>query len=241
MIQRLKAWLRHRLATQTRHGRSCFGQFGEDVCLQNYFAAKAWRENGRYGDYDAMPAGFYVDVGANDPVLNSNTHWFYERGWNGINVDALPAFKAYFDSERERDVNIHAAVSDEEKDVVFYAWPDQPVFSTVSPELARERSEKLGKPEEVRLRTRRLETILAQHLPAGQQIDFLSVDVEGHDLAVLRSNDWVRYRPELVVVESDERRVEGVMGSDMTVFMAEHDYRVGYWIQPSVIFVDGRG
>jgi hypothetical protein len=46
-----------------------------------------------------------------------------------------------------------------------------------------------------------LTKILAEHLPAKQKINFLSVDVEELDLTVLASNDWTKYRPKVVLAE----------------------------------------
>lgn len=46
-----------------------------------------------------------------------------------------------------------------------------------------------------------LAELLAENLAPGQPIDFMSVDVEGHDLEVLLGNDWTQWRPELVLVE----------------------------------------
>ncbi len=54
---------------------------------------------------------------------------------------------------------------------------------------------------EVNVPTRPLAELLDQYLPSGTAIDLLTIDVEGYDYEVLRSNDWQRYRPEYVLVE----------------------------------------
>jgi hypothetical protein len=66
-----------------------------------------------------------------------------------------------------------------------------------------------------------LSQILERHLPAGQSIDFMSVDVEGHDLQALESNDWGRFRPRFVVVE--DREVEAGR-SEIVRFMRGRGY-----------------
>ena len=48
-----------------------------------------------------------------------------------------------------------------------------------------------------------LAELLERHLPNGQTIDFMNVDVEGHDFEVLESNDWTRFRPRIIVVEDE--------------------------------------
>ena len=216
--------------------RLYYSQFGEDACVQQIFAAKAWRKTGRYGDYSDIEEGFFVDVGAHSPVLASNTYWFYERGWRGINVDVLPEAKAAFDRMRPEDMNLQLAVSDEEKEMVFYSWGPKSVYNTLDPDTAAARTEQLGAPDEIRVQTSRLETILDEHLPAGRKVDLLSVDTEGHDLQVLRSNNWEKCRPEVVVVEEHETELEGIITSDVVTFMTGVGYRVYAWTPPSIVF-----
>jgi hypothetical protein len=50
---------------------------------------------------------------------------------------------------------------------------------------------------EYKLKTRTLSSVLGEYLPAGIAIDFMSIDVEGMEIEVLRSNDWLKYSPEL--------------------------------------------
>ena len=88
----------------------------------------------------------------------------------------------------------------------------------------------------MRVQSLRLETILDRYLPAGQSISFLSVDVEGHDLEVLHSNDWSRYRPELVVVEEHKDTLREVLESDVARFLEEVNYSLYSWIKPSLIY-----
>ena len=68
-----------------------------------------------------------------------------------------------------------------------------------------------------------LAEVLERHLPPGQYIDFMSVDVEGHDLSVLESNDWSRFRPKIVVVEDEQTEAES---SDIVRFMKSQGYEV---------------
>jgi hypothetical protein len=81
---------------------------------------------------------------------------------------------------------------------------NESALNTVSDALAKERSRENPYYEierEVQLPARRLESILAENLPAGQKIDLFNIDVEGADLEVLQSNDWSAYAPRFVLVE----------------------------------------
>src|SRR5213592_2165760 len=94
-----------------------YAQNGEDVLLD-----RALR---------TQPPGFYIDVGANDPVIDSVTKMFYDRGWRGINVEPGAIF-ARLAAARPRDVNIQMALSDRAGTREFYEFPDAGGLSTLS-------------------------------------------------------------------------------------------------------------
>jgi FkbM family methyltransferase len=147
-------------------------------------------------------AGFYVDVGAHHPKRFSNTYKLYLRGWRGLNVDATPGSMALFKSVRPRDINVEAAVGGAGRQITFYLFSD-PALNTSQRELALQRADGAYRlTGEVKLATTPLADLLDEYLPKGVHIDVLSVDVEGADYDVLCSNDWNRYRPEYVLVES---------------------------------------
>jgi hypothetical protein len=50
--------------------------------------------------------GFYVDIGAADPTIDSVTRHFYDLGWRGINVVASGSALKAMDDERPRDLNL---------------------------------------------------------------------------------------------------------------------------------------
>jgi FkbM family methyltransferase len=165
-----------------------YSQEGEDRILARIFEHKA--------------EGFYVDVGAHHPTFLSNTYLFYQRGWRGINLDAAPGSMAAFRNLRPADINLELAIGEQPGSLPFHIFND-PALSTFDARVAKER-EGVGnwrvvevKPIEVRP----LAQVLEEYLPAGRSIDFLSVDVEGLDLPVLRSNDWERFRPEYILAE----------------------------------------
>lgn len=199
------------------HTRVCFSQFGEDVVV-----AAMLQTLGR----DSAP-GFYVDVGAYDPVQGSNTCMLHLRGWRGVNIDANPAGVARFQQARPNDRNVHAAVSDAEGDVDFdiYALG---AISTADPaaKAAYAREGRAQLVQTLKLRTRRLRDILAETVPPGQAIDLMSVDVEGFDLAVLRSNDWALYAPLFLLVEDPDMSLLDRPDSAIFRFLKPLGYRL---------------
>jgi len=70
---------------KTQDGYISFSQDGEDMVLRRIFSGKL--------------NGTYVDIGAHHPSLYSNTNYFYQNGWTGINIDPLPGNKLIFDAK----------------------------------------------------------------------------------------------------------------------------------------------
>jgi len=147
--------------------------------------------------------GFYVDVGANDPVANSVTRWFYDQGWHGINIEpAAHPFQRLAEA-RERDVNLNIGVSDHDDTMTFYEFPPEvDAVSTFSATQAAWHEEQGFPPVERTVEVTTLAQVFERHVEGT--IDFLSVDVEGHERQVLESNDWQRWRPRVVMVEATQ-------------------------------------
>ena len=197
-----------------RDGRLSFSQEGEDVLLQRIFEGKR--------------RGFYIDVGAHHPTRFSNTFLFYLQGWRGINIDAMPGSMRAFEKSRPRDVNIECPISDREEELTYFMF-NAPALNTFS-EREAARKDGLGTyriVERRQMRTETLASVLDKHLPNGQAIDFLSVDAEGADLQVLKSIDWARTRPEVVLAEELEADLEQVCSqSEIRTYLHDRGYRL---------------
>lgn len=190
-----------------------YSQEGEDRILQRLFEGKT--------------EGFYVDVGAHHPVRFSNTYLFYTLGWRGINIDAMPGSMEPFKKLRPHDINLEEPVSDREELLTYYIF-NEPVLNGFSSDLSKERDgindNQFHIVDTVELRTKTLEQLLDHNLPENQQIDFLSVDVEGLDLQVLRSNNWLKYMPEVVLVEIYAPSVDLLMKEDIHEYLQSLGY-----------------
>lgn len=199
-----------------------FSQEGEDGVLQRLFERK--------------PLGFYVDVGSHHPQRFSNTYRFYLRGWNGINIDPLPGSKACFDALRGRDISLELGISDCPCELVYHAF-EEPALNTFDAGVAASRDS--GLISEAKIRVCRLSDVLDQYLAPEQKIDFLSIDVEGLDLQVLRSNNWSNYRPTYVLAEAlGMRDVQHVIESDLYQYMSSVGYSLFAKCVNTLFFVD---
>lgn len=169
--------------------------------------------------------GFYIDIRAFHPQIYSSTYYFYLQGWNGINVEPMPETIKLFKKLRGRDINLELGVSQDFQKLIYHAF-DRPNCNTFCPESAerycKEDRKIIFKKE---IQTYPLSEILTQHLPIGQDIDFLNVDVEGPDLEVLKSNDWDRFRPTIVLVEDlNNISIDLIAGSELIDFMNSISY-----------------
>jgi FkbM family methyltransferase len=145
--------------------------------------------------------GFYVDVGAWDPVRLSNTYFFYLQGWRGINIDARPGSRSLFQKVRPRDINVEVGISTSAGELTYYVVEEHSPMNSFSREFLNHIGMLGEVTREIPVPVLPLAEVLERHLPKGQAIDFMSVDVEGHDLQALQSNDWERFRPRFLVVE----------------------------------------
>jgi hypothetical protein len=163
-------------------------QFGEDMILRSLF--------------QHVERGVYVDIGSHHPVYYSNTHYFYQRGWRGLNVDANPGTKHLFDVLRPRDANVEACVGLVDGETVEFFEFDRPALNTTDPKMARYAQEHGGARlvSRRRMTTATLRSLVGRHLP-GARIDLLNIDIEGLDERVLLSNDWSSLRPRALVFE----------------------------------------
>ncbi|MEQ9370304.1 MAG: FkbM family methyltransferase [Coleofasciculus chthonoplastes F3-SA18-01] len=197
---------------QYLHHNLSYSQEGEDMILSRFFENK---EN-----------GFYVDVGAHHPQRFSNTYLFYMRGWRGINIDAMPGSMESFNKIRVCDINLEFPISDGHQTLTYYEF-NEPALNGFCRDISMKRngSGNYRIISEKKMKTYTLSEILDNYLPNGQNIDFLTIDVEGLDLQVLKSNNWHKYRPHIVLLEDLNRfPISQIHKSDIASFMEKQNY-----------------
>lgn len=149
--------------------------------------------------------GFYIDVGCNKPVRFSNSFYFYLRNWQGLCIDGNEELTREFQRVRKKDNVVHALVSNEEKKVNFHLSKDHHEISTMDSDAKAKLSQQWQYDYSLEMQTIRLDKLLQQQgISPGDAIDFLSIDVEGHDFEVLQSIDLRQYRPRFIVIETHD-------------------------------------
>lgn len=141
----------------------------------------------------------YLDLGAHHPFYISNTALFYSEGGSGILVEPDPYYAKLLRRKRPRDKVLEVGVHfSGEKKLEFYIF-DTPTLNTFSPGEA-ERYAAMGH----RLVEKRMVELMGinEIMERSGKVDFISLDVEGLDEAILKNVDWEKFRPTCVCVES---------------------------------------
>jgi len=163
-----------------------YSQNGEDVLL--------WRALGH------VKHGYYIDVGANDPVEHSVTKAFYERGWRGISIEPLPSFHQAFEEQRPHDVNLAIAAGASDGELTLYDVPAVRGWASPEASVAEMHRAEGHEVAEITVPVRTLASVCEEHVRG--EIHFLKVDVEGFEGEVLRGMDFARWRPWVLVIEA---------------------------------------
>ena len=164
---------------------------------QNFEDVMLWRA------LKNQPPGIYVDVGANDPVIDSVTKAFYDRGWRGINIDAVAGFVERLKNERPEDANYALFVGAGESIMDFYQVGDTGI-STYKKDYAVRHLRAGHEVSKIQVEMKTLTSILQDCEVPNDRFHFLKIDVEGAEADVLLGLDLEKYRPWIVVVEATE-------------------------------------
>ena len=199
-----------------------WSQEGEDILIKRIFANKK--------------NGFYVDVGAHHSSRFSNTYKLYkENNWSGVNID--PSLSSYIDlkRKRKRDININIGISDKKEILKFYSF-NEGALNTFSLKKKNQLklNYKLKKTE--RTQCKKLSDVLDLCLNKNIKIDLLTIDTEGHDLKVLKSNNWSKYLPDYIIVEISSSTLDEIIKHSITKFLNKRHYRIYSKLHKSVIF-----
>ena len=221
------------LRPQPLPGKLSYAQQGEDIALWQILVHVLGIE---------QPT--YMDIGAHHPVFNNNTYFLYERGSRGVLVEPNPALHGVLEQIRPRDVLVRAgigATAQAEADFYVIGGSEDAQLNTFS----REQAEALVTRSNGRYRIERvmkipllgINELMRKHWNGPPNL--LSLDTEGFDLAILRSLDFGRLRPDVVCVETVEIGGRRVLG-DIMQLMVRNGYEVRGGSFVNTIFIDRR-
>lgn len=185
--------------------------------------------------------GFYLDIGCQHPTFNNNTYLLFKRGWSGINIDLDRKNIDLFDIARPKDINIYSCASSDLGEKDFFYFHDGSPINTLERKTLLNKDNYLKK----KIKTNTLNNILDQ-LNKIEEIDYMNIDVEGHEMSILNSFDIDKYKPFVLSVELIDfkmkklelkyNNIERVIDSNLYKFLTNQNYNFINWSHSDLIF-----
>lgn len=189
-------------------------------------------------------SGFYIDIGAQHPISNNNTYLLFKKGWKGINIDLDEKNIELFKISRPHDINLNYAISSSisEKDLFFYH--DKSPINTLVERVSNFQKAKVKEVKKVKTIT--LNEVL-ENLEFSSHLDYMNIDVEGHELDVLQGFDLVRYRPSVISIEYldlqmkklelKNNNIYRIFETELYKLLIDKDYHFVNWLHGDLILV----
>ena len=192
--------------------------------------------------------GLYIDIGCQHPVSNNNTYLLHKRGWSGINVDLDKKNIELFNFHRKKDYNIEIAVSSENNQKELFFYHDKSPINTLE---KRVRDHRDTKEKEIRkVNTVTLNSLIENSPLKNSKFNFLTIDVEGHELDVIKGFDLKKYEPEVIVIEHldlstkkleiKNLNINNIINSDLYKLMLNNNYSFVNWSHADLVFVNNK-
>ena len=211
-------------------GKITFAQFGEDVILESLF--------GFLFSMNSLNLK-YLDIGANDPRIGSNTFYFYKRHGSGVLIEPNPYFFPLYKKYRPNDKAIHAGISFDNvlKSADYYDFGKEASgLNTFSSQRKNEviKNYPLKKIYHIPLLN------INEILDSMNGVDFISLDVEGLELEILKTLNFNKpeYRPKMFCIEANKENIAYGYESELVKFMKKNDYIVVADNYINLIFAD---
>jgi FkbM family methyltransferase len=167
------------------------------------------------------PSGFFVEAGAFDGYVQSNTYWL-ERfaGWHGLLVEPIPDLyrEAVRNRPGSRVVNCALVPPDASGQLVRMRYAG--TMSIVAGARGGEDQDAAylqsafaipEEPYEVAVPGRTLTELLDE--VGALEVDLLSLDLEGYEAQALRGLDLERHTPRFILVEVQDQDAEDAVSS----------------------------
>ena len=196
-------------------------QFGEDNYMLSLF------ENNFKGKF--------LDIGCYHPTRHNNTFLMYKKGWTGINIDLNPLTIELFNFMRPKDININVGISDSETEKTLYFIDELNTQNTLDEnQLNFLKNHHNIKDEEIiqkKIKTKSINKILNEY--KFHNIDFMNLDIEGHELKVLETIDFSKIKIKYLCVEMIEhneasiennRKIKDLLNRNSFILIKDFDY-----------------
>ncbi len=190
--------------------------------------------------------GIYIDVGCQHPIKNNNTYLLYKKGWEGINVDLDKDNIDLFNASRSKDNNFNKALSSDVNDVDLYFYHKKSPINTINKRTSEFQKAKVSSIKKIKTDT--LDNIILNTKYKNSSFDLLSIDVEGHELEVLKGFNLFKFSPNVIVVEYLDLNVskleiknlsiEDILDTEIYKYLISKNYILVNSIYSDLVFVN---
>lgn len=170
--------------------------------------------------------GFYIDIGANHPSIDSVTKLFYNMGWNGVNVEPEDEYYHLLESERNKDINVNVAINSSGEPIEFYV-SDVRGWSTTDEDGLFNLERKHSLKTKVTVPTLTLDELCMKYV--SSDVHFLKIDVEGAEKDVLESFSFNSVRPWIIVIEATKPTTQIDVSHEWESILFENKYGFVYF------------
>ena len=168
--------------------------------------------------------GTYVDIGCCHPVKASNSYYFSLSGWKGLCIDPNPDLEPLYKTFRPKDYFINTAIRESNTNLDYYFLEESSMNTVILDSIKKDNLEdKIIKKTKIPVYS--LKDIFGKYLTENDRLDFFDVDAEGYDLEILKTNDWKKHRPRIVVKESDVN-LKSDITSEIVKYLELQDYKL---------------
>lgn len=182
-------------------------QFGQDAFLDKII-------------FDGKKDGFFIDIGANHPQKLSNTLYFERLGWEGIAFEPQPRLCKLWKARGGKTQCFNYALGDKESKVEFAEYRGDDEYGSLAGVASTLGASASG--EKYWVRQRRLGNVLREL--NIKEVDFVSMDVEGYEMNVLRGIDFEDVDIKCFVIENNKHRGLTEIDMGMRKFMDKKGY-----------------
>lgn len=188
------------------------GEYGEDIFIRRFFKD--------------LKSGIYVDVGCYHPIKGSLTYYLYINGWSGMNIDLSQTSIDLFKISRPKDINIRAAISNFDGETHYYE----------NGKINQQNSLIGNNENKIKIQSYKLNTLLEKF--KIHKVDFLNIDVEGHDFNVISNFDFKKYKPKLISIEYNSYDFDKFLKSDIHNLLIKNEYFLTSKYGVTMLYVD---
>lgn len=162
-----------------------------------------------------LPEGVYsfIDIGANDGVLFSNTYKFAKQRASGLCIEPSPtAFRKLTLNHifNRKVVCIHTGISNKNGRIQL----EEDGYESTLSKVIKEKT-----PKTIEVPCHTMKRILSK-FPHFSEVDLVSIDVEGHEFEVLEGMPSSQFYAKVLIIESNKSEIE-----ELTNLKFFNDYR----------------